>query len=79
MFQIGFCCYFGQAVSSTYDQLSLELYESNWIRIIQDPNSRRGILFLMEHLKKDCIIFIGKIMPMLLYTFSSVCSIGSVQ
>lgn len=73
MFQIGICCFFGQAVFSAYHALSQKLYESNWPELIQDRDCSRTILFMMEDLKKDCVIFIGKTMPLLLSTFTSVC------
>lgn len=72
MFQIGICCYFGQDVFSAYNALSRKLYESNWPELLQDRDCSRTILFMMEDLKKDCVIFIGKTMPMLLTTFTSV-------
>lgn len=53
--------------------LSAKIYESNWVGLIHDRNCSQIVLFMMEDLKREYIIFIGKIFPLRLATFASVC------
>lgn len=71
--QVGVCCYAGETVSSGFDVLSVKLYESNWVGLIQERNCSQILLIMMEDMKRECVIFIGKIMPLRLATFASVC------
>lgn len=78
LFQIFLICMFGQEVMSEYDQLSHQLYSSNWLAIIaaskrNEPKSCHKILIMfMEMLKHDQQIMIGKVFPLNLRTFTSV-------
>lgn len=81
LLQIFIVCVFGQTVISAYDPLCQQLFHCDWPKMIaasnqNNPKNMRSILiFLMEELKRERKIMIGKVFPLSLSTFSSVNSL----
>lgn len=75
MTQIGVCCLFGQTINTAYDSLSMKLYESDWINVINDREYSQIMIFMIEYLNGETVVFVGKIVPLLSSTFTSVCHI----
>lgn len=72
--QIFFLCISGQRVSTQCDLLSSKLYEANFLDIIRFPKLRKIYIIFMAATQEECTFFVGKILPLNLETFSSVCS-----
>lgn len=70
-------CFHGQCVISESENLPSRLYESNWIEMI-DAKHNNGdygklLLMFMNRLNKNGQIVIGKLYPLSLRTFNTVC------
>lgn len=68
-------CYNGQSITSECDILLDRIYASNWIEMIDGKRHGdygRLVYMLMEHLKYNKEVLIGKLHPLSLSTFKSV-------
>lgn len=70
--QILLLCSFGQRVYSQNELLSCRLYESKWPDIIKRKESGKIVHIFMTALNRDCVVIIGKLLPLILTTFASV-------
>lgn len=81
LMQIFLMCFFGQQTMSEYDLLLHQLYSSDWPEMIfklkknQLQNVQNIFTFFMQNLKKDTQILVGKVFPLSLSTFTSVCAL----
>lgn len=72
--QILVLCSFGQRINSQCDLLSTRLYESKWPDIIGQKRFGQILLIFTIALKRDCVMVVGKLLPLVLTTFASVSS-----
>ncbi len=71
IFDIFMVMYLGNEIQLSSDELSYCLYESNWIE--QTQSCKKCITILMERLKRPQELIVGKLYPLNLLTFTSVC------
>lgn len=64
--------YFGNEIVVSSDRLSYNLYESDWR--CQPESTKKCIIIFGERLKKPQVLLIGKLYPLTLRSFNSVCS-----
>lgn len=75
LIQILLLCSFGQRINTQCDLLSTRLYESQWPDIIRQKRLGLFLLIFSNALEQDCVMVIGKLLPLVLTTFASVSSL----
>ncbi|XP_031629090.1 odorant receptor 94a-like [Contarinia nasturtii] len=73
-FQIYFPCYFGNEVMATSNNLSTEMYKSNWIHF--NAKQKQMVSMFIEGTKKNKYILIGNLFVLSLQTFSSILNVA---
>lgn len=79
LIQIFLMCMFGQEMVSEYDLLSYRLFSSSWPDILlaskytDSKNCHKILVNFSEVLQQEKQLLIGKVFPLNLKTFTSVC------